>query len=222
MSQKTPTADPRQRVLVFAGVALIGVFAIGIAALLLVRAQLDARPTPTAPLMSNGITALDAPRALVDFTLPGKDGAPLALSDLRGAYTLLFFGYTHCPDFCPLTLSEFRQVRRLLGESAEAVQVLFVSVDGARDTPDLLAEYVNRFDPSFYAMQGDEVTLARISADYGLFYEIQRTDPASTSYLVDHTTPSYLIDPEGRLVAIFSFSATPEAIAEFIDARLAA
>jgi protein SCO1/2 len=222
MTPSSPSYDPRQRILILAGVALIGVFVIGIAALLLVRAQLAALPTPAPVTASNGVTALDAPRALIDFTLPGKDGAPLALSDLRGAYTLLFFGYTHCPDFCPLTLSEFRQVRRLLGEAGASVQVLFVSVDGARDTPDVLAEYVNRFDPSFQAMQGDEVTLARISADYGLFYEVQRTDPDSASYLVDHTTPSYLIDPEGRLVAVFSFSASPEAIAEYIAAQLAA
>lgn len=222
MANSTQPGAPvsRQRVLVVMGAGLIAVFALGIVALLLLRTQLDsaAQATATPNLYSNGVSALDAPRELIDFTLPGKDGAPLALSDLRGTYTLLFFGYTNCPDFCPLTLTEFKRVRALLEEQAPEtrVQVLFISVDGERDTADNLRAYVERFDPEFLAMQGDAVTLAQIAPDYGLFYEIVKENPDDTAYLVDHTTPSYLIDPEGRLEAIFSFTAEPEAIAEYI------
>ncbi|MBK8022148.1 MAG: SCO family protein [Chloroflexi bacterium] len=210
--------DTQQRRMLFVGALVSIFFLFGIAALLFFRAQLDA-PVPT-PTPTSGVTAIDPARELADFTLAGRGGEPLALSDLRGKYTLLFFGYTHCPDFCPLTLAEFRQVKSQLGDNADQLQFLFVSVDGERDTPAALAEFVDRFDPGFYFMQGDEATLARIGPDYGLYYEIRKETPEDVNYLVDHSTPSYLIDPQGRLVRVFSFTAEPEVIAETIQQML--
>jgi len=209
------------------GVGLIGVFVVGIGALLLVRATLTNAPAavPTAPF-SDGVTPLDAPRLLTDFSLPGKDGSPLALSDLRGGYTVLFFGFTQCPDFCPLTLAELRRVKALLtetvgAEAAATLQVLLVSVDGERDTPAVLRKYVDRFDPTFYAMQGDPPVLDGIAGEYGLFYELLKDDPTDSDYTVEHTTSSYIIDPQGQLIAVLSFGAEPEAIAAYLAERLA-
>ncbi|MCK6580190.1 MAG: SCO family protein [Anaerolineae bacterium] len=204
----------QQRRMIVVGVLVCIIFLFGIGALLFFRSQLDA-PTPT-PTPSSGVTIIDPPRALVDFTLPGRNGAPLALSDLRGRFTLIFFGYTHCPDFCPTTLAEFRQVKRALDAQADQLQFLFISVDGERDTPAVLEEYVARFDPQFLFMRGDTATLARISADYGLYYELRKETPEDIDYVVDHTTPSYLVDPEGRMIAVFSFTAEPEVIVETI------
>jgi protein SCO1 len=209
----------QQRRLIATGVLVSVIFLLGIGALLVFRAQLTASaltPTATAAI-SNGVTVIDPARALVDFSLPSREGEPLALSDLRGKYTLMFFGYTHCPDVCPLTLAEFREVKELMGEDAADVEFLFVSVDGERDSPEVLAEFTARFDPAFRFMQGDAVTLEAIGADYGLFYELHNDDPAEANYLVDHTTYSYLVDPEGGLVALFAYGTEPEVMAEAIQ-----
>lgn len=214
-----PSSAPRQQRMAILGLALSAVFLVGIAALLLIRTQLTTAAVPT-PTVSEGVTPLDPPRTLSDFTLPGKDGSPLSLSDLRGKYTLLFFGYTNCPDYCPLTLANFKRIKNELGSQADQVQFLLVSVDGARDTPDVLKEYLDRFDSTFYGMQGDEATLARIAPEYGLYYELQKTSPDDTNYSVDHTTQSYLIDPSGNMVAAISFSAEVPIIVDTIRAHL--
>jgi protein SCO1/2 len=87
-------------------------------------------------------TPIDPPRPLADFTLPSQDGTPLSLSALHGKYVLLFFGYTHCPDVCPTTLTDFVQVKRALGAAASQVRFVFISVDGERDTPPVLRHFM--------------------------------------------------------------------------------
>lgn len=199
------------------GLLLSGVFLIGIIALLLLRAALDA---PIEQPLIPGITPIDPPRAVSDFTLPSTRG-DLSLSDLRGKHTLLFFGYTNCPDFCPMTLSEYNQVFSILGPTyREQVNIVFVSVDGERDTPDALMRYLSRFDRANIGMSGDPVTLARITPDYGLYYQLNKKDDADRFYTVDHSTPSYLIDPQGRLTHIFSFSAEIDDLVETLRSVL--
>jgi protein SCO1/2 len=167
-------------------------------------------------------TVIDPPRELADFTMPASTGAEMSLSDLNGKWTLLFFGYANCPDFCPLTLGEFNRVDTLLGDTAEDVQYLFISVDGERDTPAVLERYLQRFNPKFIGFSGDDVTLAQIQPDYGFFYE-RRTDTGSaTAYLVDHSTRSYLIDPQGRLRMSFAYGTEPAIIADAIREQMAA
>lgn len=164
-------------------------------------------PTPT-PLPG---TVLDPPRAVADFTLTDQAGQPFHLSDLAGKPALLFFGYTNCPDVCPTTLAEFKRVKALLGDDAAKVAFVFVSVDGARDTPERLAAYVGAFDPDFIGLTGDEATLRRIGQDYGLFF--QRTDYGSDdNYLVDHTASSFVIGPEGKLRVVIPYATEPAAI----------
>lgn len=166
---------------------------------------------------------LAPPLQLQDFTLPASSGGDLSLADLTasGKWTMLYFGYLHCPDFCPTTLAEFKRVQQIMGDAAGQVQFVFVSVDGQRDTPELIAAYLSNFDPSFIGLQGNDETLAAIGPDYGLFYE-RRTDTGSAAaYIVDHTTRTYLIDPQGRLRVSFSHDAAPDDIAQTIQAYMA-
>jgi protein SCO1/2 len=207
----------RQRLIAGAGTAALALL-IGVVALRLFQNALAA---PAAPPESPGFTYLTTPRLLADFTLPGKDGAPLSLSDLEGRYTLLFFGYIHCPDICPMTLAEMRLLKSLLGADAARVNILFVSVDGARDTPAALTEFLDRFDSSFYGMSGDLVVLRQVTPDYGLSFTLDPPDP-SGAYAVEHTTRTYLIDPERRLVASIAYGTHAEAIAAALDAQFAA
>lgn len=153
---------------------------------------------------------IDPPRELTDFTLTSQDGTPVSLSDLKGKPVLMFFGYTFCPDVCPTTLAEFVHVKRNLGEEADRVAFVFVSVDGERDTPEVLARHLSAFDKDFIGLQGEEATLRQISNDYGLYYKKNEVEGTSAAYLVDHTAASYLIDPEGRLHMIYPYGTPPE------------
>ena len=205
------------------GLLLIGILLLAIAILLSLRQTLLASPTPTptAEPAAMGITPVDPPIVLADFTLPASTGEDMSLSDLHGSYTMLFFGYTHCPDFCPNTLAEYAQIKEGLGDDAERVQFVFVSVAGERDTPDVLADYVSRFDPAFVGLQGDAATLEEIGGDYGLSYQLHAGEAdESGNYAVDHTTFSYLIDPQGRLRALISYNAERADIVTYIQSLM--
>ena len=206
------------------GVLLCGVLLLGIVALLMLRPQLmaaTATPTPTFAPDIPGVTPIEPGSDVADFTMISSTGEPFDLSSLRGEYALLFFGYTHCPDFCPLTLSEFKQVKSMLGEDAERVNFIFITGDGERDTPEVLDRYGRRFDPEFIGLTPDEPTLEQIAPDYGLYYD-RRTDEGSDgNYPVDHSTVSYLIDAQGKLRAIYSYDAEPEVIAEHVQGVMA-
>jgi protein SCO1/2 len=172
-------------------------------------ASSSADPTST-PLPG---TVLDPPQEVADFTLTSHTGQPLSLSDLRGQVVMLFFGYTNCPDVCPTTLAEFKRAKALLGEDAERVTFVFVSVDGERDAPEKLAAYVTAFDPDFIGLTGDDATIRGISKDYGVFYQRVSYDNP-TNYLVDHTASSFAVGPDGRLRIVFPYGTPPEVIAQ--------
>ena len=174
----------------------------------------DGRPTAT-PLPG---TLLDPPKEVGDFTLTDQDGQPFRLSDLRGKVALLFFGYTNCPDVCPTTLAEFKRVKALLGDDAERVAFVFVSVDGERDTPERLAAYVRAFDPQFIGLMGDDATIRTIARDYGVFYQRVSYEESAASYLVDHTASTFGVDQQGRLRLVFSYGTDPAAIAARVRA----
>ncbi len=160
---------------------------------------------------------VEPPVQLQDFTLPSSSGEAMRLSDLNGKWRVMFFGYLHCPDFCPLTLVEYREVKELLGEDAAEVDFLYVSVDGVRDTPQALHDYLDNFDPAFIGFSGDDETLARIQPDYGFYYSRRLDSGSQAVYTIDHSTRSYLIDPQGRLRATFTYDVRPEAIAGAIQ-----
>ncbi len=157
-------------------------------------------------------TWIEPPRQLKDFTLTDQRGEPLSLSDLRGRMVLLFFGYTFCPDFCPMTMAEFAKVKQDLGDSATQVAFVMISIDGERDTPEVLARYLGAFDPDFIGLTGDERTLQRIGSDYGLYVQKQPAEAGSSNYLVDHSTASYLIDKAGQLRVVYSYGTPPDTI----------
>jgi protein SCO1/2 len=171
---------------------------------------------PEVAAASQGIslgTVINPPLLVRDFTLPASTGEDLSIHDLDGRYRMIFFGYLHCPDFCPLTMAEFRQVKALLGDLASEVQFIYISVDGARDTPQLVANYLDNFDPEFIGFSGDDATLARIQPDYGFYYQRRLDTGSQAEYIIDHSTRSYLLDREGRLVSSFTYDTEPEVIA---------
>ena len=155
-----------------------------------------------------------------DFSLTDHNGQPRRLGDFKGKVVVLFFGYTQCPDVCPTTLSALRETMALLGDDAKRVQVLFATVDPARDTQQLLAQYVPAFYPSFLGLYADEKTIAAVAKDFKVFYAKQ---PGSTpdSYSVDHSTGSFAFDPQGKLRLLLRHGETPQNIAADLKLLLA-
>lgn len=145
---------------------------------------------------------LQSPQRATDFALASSTGGTLRLSDFRGQYLLLNFGYTSCPDVCPLMLANLAQLEAELGAQAENVQVLFVSVDPARDTPDRLTTYLSAFSPSFLGATGDEAELAAATTQFGVYYQ-RRQSGESENYFIDHTASVVVIDPEGYVRLFF-------------------
>jgi len=160
----------------------------------------------------DGSTSIEPPLEMPDFTLTNQNGDATNLSDLRGKYILLTFGYTHCPDVCPLTLNEFRRIRDSLGDLGESVEFVFISVDGQRDTPDAIKQYFEtRKLDGFIGLMGEETDLRELGEDYGLFFEIGE-NTSKGGYLVNHTAGSYLLDPKGRWIMRYQFGALPSMI----------
>lgn len=146
-----------------------------------------------------------------DFTLTAAGDTPVNLSDFRGQYVFVYFGYTFCPDFCPTTMAKLARVREALGDDAERMQVIMVTVDPERDTPEALADYVSRFDPSFVGLSGTPAEIDAAGAPFGLFYQ-KNEGSAATGYLVDHSTRTYLIDPAGNARIAYPHDAAVEDI----------
>lgn len=178
------------------------------------------------PLLS-GIR-FDSAAPLEDFTLVDDGGQTRTLSSLRGRYVVLFFGYTHCPDVCPATMAELAQTMPLLGDKADRLQVVMVSIDPETDTPAQLRRYVTAFDPRFMGLTGEQATIERLSAKLGIYCEKVApvaTLPVSAAALpavtqFDHTASLLVIDPTGRLVALFPGSTRAESLAADLVALL--
>jgi protein SCO1/2 len=163
---------------------------------LLLAAALVACGNPEAPkFRGTDITGADFGKTLA---LTGHDGKPRVLEDFRGKLVVLFFGYTHCPDICPTTLADAAAALKTLGPEAARVQVLFVTVDPERDTPELLAKYVPAFNPDFLGLSGDAAATERVAKEFKIFYE-KRPGAAPGAYTVDHSAQCYVLDAEGRL-----------------------
>lgn len=149
-----------------------------------------------------------------EFRLTSKAG-PVALSDFRGQVVLVYFGYTWCPDICPTNLAVIAYaLKQLSPAERERVQVIFVSVDPVRDTPERLAEYAAYWDPRFVGVTGTDAEIAAVARQYGAAYRrVEQTDSAM-GYLVDHSGFTYVVDPGGRLVqALAHATPAPEIVA---------
>jgi len=154
-----------------------------------------------------------------DFELTAHDGRPFRLSSARGKVVLLFFGYTSCPDICPMTLATIRQVEARLGPRRDHLLTVFVSVDPERDTPTALAAYLRHFGLNAVAVTGPPSKLDPVVSQYKAFYEIVTADTAM-DYLVDHTTTLYLIDRQGKVRHLFRYGDLPERIQEGVELLL--
>ena len=133
-----------------------------------------------------------------DFRLTDFDGRQRSLADFRGKVVVMFFGYTQCPDVCPTTMTDMAEVRRRLGPDGDKVQVIFVTLDPDRDTPEVLKQYVPAFDPTFIALRGTRDETAAVAKDFKVFYQ-KVPGKTETSYTLDHTAGSYVFDREGRV-----------------------
>jgi protein SCO1/2 len=152
--------------------------------------------------------------------LTDHNGAVRTLADYKGKVVTIFFGYTQCPDVCPTNLVNMAEAMRQLGPDSDKVQVLFVTVDPERDTQELLAQYVPAFDPRFVGLLGDAATTAAVAKDFKVFYQKQG-DTGGKAYTVDHSTGTYVFDPQGRLRLYVKHGEKPEAVAADIRKLLA-
>ena len=168
-----------------------------------------ARESPRKQFEAVDITAVDWGKG---FELTDFSGRRRMLADFRGKLVLLFFGYTHCPDMCPLTMAKLGQVMQLVGADADRVQVLFVTVDPKRDTPQLLAQYVRAFHPAFLGLYGTEQQTAAATKEFKVYYQAQ-TPGESGFYTVDHSGPVYALDRRGRLRLLIKPDMSAEAVA---------
>ena len=157
-------------------------------------------------------TVLQSPQPAPEFTLAAHTGAEVSPADHRGEIVLLYFGYTHCPDVCPLTLSSVAKALDQIGDDAERVHLMMITVDPERDTLEVLGDYMGHFDESFLGLSGDPDEIARIAALYGVFYRAGEGDE-STGYVVDHTATLMAIDPTGALRVVYSPEIGADALA---------
>lgn len=166
------------------------------------RGMLPAAPGVVQPEL-NAATLLGTPRPLPDFSLLDQHGEVIGPELFDGRWHLVFFGFTHCPDICPMTLQTLSAVRaRLAGQGHEPPGVVFVSVDPERDAPTKLADYLAYFDTSITGVTGDVDDIARFARDMGVAVFMGAEDDDGR-YSIDHSTAVFVVDPAGRLAALF-------------------
>lgn len=161
-----------------------------------------------------GVVA-NPPQPASNISLKDETGNPFSLQELRGQWILLTYGYTSCPDVCPLTLSNLRDTKLQLGAEADRVRVVFVSIDPKRDTPAVLNTYVSHFGSDFKGLTGSKEAIDVAAKAYNVRYEIKPAVPGP-GYLVSHTAFVYLIDPQFRLRVTYPFGVQPQDIASDI------
>ena len=154
---------------------------------------------------------IDPPIEAADFELTDQNGQTFRLSEHQGKVVLIFYGYTNCPDVCPLTLSDFKLIKADLGEQADQVNFVFITVDPERDSQERLKAYLANFDPVFSGLTGSRSELESVWKAYGVYQAKQETGSAA-GYLVDHTARTYAIDKQGNLRLTYPFEMERQAI----------
>ena len=190
----------------------VGVGATALLVLLLVGAAIIVGRRPAPYAMNGGEYVPARPAPALD--LPDQNGQPFSLAAQQGKVSLLYFGYTTCPDLCPTTLSDFAAVKADLGPASDNVNYLLVTFDPERDTPERLREYLGFFDPDFVGLRGDEAQTAAVLKAYGVTVERVEYPESATKYLFDHSALIYLVDPDGNLRASYPYGTDPKLIAE--------
>ena len=199
-----PPADPRNP-------PRFALIAIVFAALLVVAAGvllgLAIRETPKGAAGTALANMIGGPFHLID-----QNGKPVSDADLKGKWQLVFFGYTHCPDACPTALNEMALALDQLGEKRGEIQVVFITVDPGRDTPDVMKSYVQSFDAPIIALTGSPDAVAQAAKAYRVYYA--KHPRADGDYDMDHSAVIYVMNPEGRFTATFTPDSTADAIAQ--------
>jgi len=197
MSERILTAIAGLLALVVLGVALFW------------HPEMPERPIPRAAIAAGG-----------DFTLQSAAG-PVSLKDYRGKLVLVYFGYTFCPDVCPTSLAATAEGLKLLTpEELGKVAMIFVSVDPKRDTPERLKEYAEFFHPAIVGATGTPEVIAEVAKRYGVFYAEQKVATAGGGYVVDHSSDTFVIAPDGQLVAKIAHATPPDQVAVAIRKHL--
>lgn len=164
-------------------------------------------------------TIITPPLLLSDFSLQTANNESFRLSEQQGKIVLLFFGYTNCPDVCPITLGTFKQAYERLGEDAQNVKFVMITADPERDTPDKVAAYAARFNPEFIGLGGNLKDLQRLWKELGVFVEKQESDSAA-GYLVSHTASVYVLDQNGSLIMTLPYGTSAIDIANDVSELL--
>lgn len=210
----TPTGkSTKQKIIFYTMLGILAFIGGGLLGLILLRVV--STGSIKAPHEFHGFI-LETPEVLGEFTLNDPAGHPVNLSDFRGQVTLVYYGYRHCPDICPATLSELTNMMETLGSKSDQVQVIMVSVDPERDSPEKLAEYVSYFHSDFIGLTGTPDELTAATVPYGIFYEKHEGTDAS-GYLIDHSAGVLLFDRQGYLKEMFPFGIQGEKIATDVE-----
>lgn len=191
-SNTPPNPRTRQALLVFIGAAAL--------ILGLIAAALLSSPKNVA--IGSG-TLLKAPRPLPEFSLTDQDGQPFTRESLLGHWTLIFPGFTYCPDICPTTLGVLKAVEAKLGDDASNLKIALFSIDPERDTPETLKRYVRYFSPNFIGVTTQEPALKQMAQTLGVAY-LKVPGDTPESYTMDHSAALVLIDPQARIAAYFT------------------
>jgi protein SCO1 len=199
----------RKHELVHFSVLGLGILASVTFASALIMSQLPAR-TATSAVTIGG-----------PFTLSTPDGTAVTDQTYRGKWLLVYFGYTFCPNSCPTTLLEIAVALKKLGPDAAKVQPLFITVDPQRDTPEVMKQYVQSFDPRIVGLTGTPEQIAAAAQEYGAYYVRHKTGLGPENYVMDHSTYLYVMDPHGKFVRAFDTNTSGDRIADALRELLA-
>jgi protein SCO1/2 len=158
--------------------------------------------------VQSGATKIGGPFTLVDDT-----GAQVSEADLKGKSTVMYFGYTFCPEVCPTTLTDLAQWMQMIGQDADRLNYVFVTVDPERDTPKVMHDYVSAFDPRIRGLTGTSEQIAKVAKEYGVYYK--RIPTSDGGYVMDHSAVLYMMDPNVRFVGVIPYQEdTAKAVAK--------
>lgn len=165
-------------------------------------------------------TEMPAGLEVPDYQLVDQRNSPFQFSSQRGAVILLFFGYTFCPDVCPLTLSHWKKIADILGSASDDVRFVYITVDPERDTPAQLSAHLGVFNEDFIGLTGEPKDLDQIYKTFGVIHEKVQIAESSTGYLMNHTARTNLVDQDGNWRLTFAYNTAPEIIAHDIQLLL--
>lgn len=160
------------------------------------------------------------PMLSIEYDLINQEGKPTTQLDFAGRYQLVYFGFAFCPDICPFTLDVMSEALNQIGDRADIIQPIFISLDPARDTPDELATYIDSFFPGFIALTGTDAQVEAAAKSFKVYFQKVEDPNSAGGYVIDHTSIVYVIDPDGDLVHFFTHKDTAETIATKLNALL--